>query len=232
VAVVIHRRKADRPYRVIDGDRPLTGWVKTWGYAVRVAEQHDWTGEVVDVTGDAAADAPLVTRHGHRMDEAASALQKEIRRGNEPAALYWACELASRYPWKTWRRLVVIACEDVGLADPMAIVVVEALRSSYCWAAEGGRGRPGWNQLMGMAVMYLARAPKSRTVDLATWGTQEYVRIVAPPDYAVDMHTARGKQRGRGIAHFLAEGGRLEGEVDVGGTDWRWVEDRWEAADG
>lgn len=64
------------------------------------------------------------------------------------------------------------------------------------------------------AVMILARAPKSRIVDHGLMvfyeGPRERLEI---PDWALDRHTRRGKQRGRGHDHFFEEGALLAGET-------------------
>lgn len=70
-------------------------------------------------------------KHGYNDDEVKSALQKDIRRGNEDNAMYWAMEIANEYvvfkaggkaSW-SWlvNRLKIICYEDIGLADPEAI---------------------------------------------------------------------------------------------------------------
>lgn len=213
MAVVIQRREGSKPFRVVDGEERLTGWCSTWGHVQGVAADHGWTGEIVDVSGDQAADEVLKTRGGYALDEVVSALQKEIRRGNEWQACYWARELAASGMWRyCWRRLGVIAAEDVGFASPETVVLVESLRSGYAWAAETSKRQPGWEQRMCMAVVALARAPKSREIDDLCW-TVDRERDVPVPDYAVDMHTRRGRQMGRGIEFFVAESGRLVNEA-------------------
>jgi replication-associated recombination protein RarA len=69
-----------------------------------------------------------VTVHGYPLDEIVSALQKEIRRGKTEEAMWYAVELnRSGYGGYCWRRLMVVATEDVGVGDPMAAVQVAAL---------------------------------------------------------------------------------------------------------
>ena len=59
-----------------------------------------------------------ITPGGYLMGEVASAMQKEIRRGHEREALFWATELdLAGYGDYVWKRLRIIASEDVGLAD-------------------------------------------------------------------------------------------------------------------
>src|SRR4051794_36627948 len=102
-------------------------------------------------------DGPGPTLHGHPFDEAASALQKSIRRSQEDDALYWAASLdLAGYPHSVWRRLYVIASEDVGMADPDAIVRVRALHEG--WKELRAKKQPNNERLfMAQAVMVLAR---------------------------------------------------------------------------
>jgi len=69
-----------------------------------------------------------VTNGGYKLDEVVSALQKEIRRGNEEQSLYWALELAeSGYLKLLMTRLQVIASEDIGLADSNAAILINSM---------------------------------------------------------------------------------------------------------
>ena len=70
----------------------------------------------------------MITKNGYNLDEVVSALQKSIRRGMEEESLYWANELAvSGYGQYLWRRLGVTVSEDIGLAEPMAPVIISSL---------------------------------------------------------------------------------------------------------
>jgi replication-associated recombination protein RarA len=169
---------------------------------------------VVDVSEPGA----LRTKHDFFLDEVISALQKTIRRGQEEDAMFWALELdESGYANYAFKRLSIISCEDVGPADPQAIVVVNS-----CWTAwerikkAGGSGAYVDPNLLGMAVLYLARAPKNRTVDdlrchLA--GKAQAGLRAEIPDHALDMHCRRGRALGRGLAHFYEYGAVLENEA-------------------
>jgi hypothetical protein len=64
----------------------------------------------------------LWTPSGYLFGEATSAMQKSVRRGWTEQAMYWAFELAGRYPGYVWRRLNVIVNEDVGIGTPDAII--------------------------------------------------------------------------------------------------------------
>ena len=99
------------------------------------------------------------TPKGYDMHEVLSALQKEIRRCNEYEAVYWATELESFNPEILWKRLRVIASEDIGLADPHASLIVDVLEKQYYGVA----GKNDSSRLFLVhAVLYLARSSKSR----------------------------------------------------------------------
>jgi replication-associated recombination protein RarA len=145
--------------------------------------------------------AELPTVGGYLCGEVASALQKEIRRGNERGALFWATELElSGFGGYVWKRLRIIASEDVGLAEPLMPVLVRSLFARV---------------FLVHAVVALARARKSRLCDhaLVVMYAGERPRPEVP-DYALDRHTARGARLGRGYDHFVTEGSRLVNEAD------------------
>lgn len=218
MSVVIQRRESDRPYRVLVGDQPVTSWVKTWSYAERTATERGWTGEIQDVDGEDAADPVLRTRWGRPLDEVVSALQKAIRRGEEVEAVAWAVELAaSGYHKLVWRRLAVIAAEDIGLADPDCAVRVDALWRLHERVTAKQPRRV--TELLSMAVLLCARAPKSHMAGRVLLLAQQRLPDLAVPDHALDQHTARGRALDRGLQHFLDEAAQLEGEVPVGGED-------------
>ena len=76
--------------------------------------------------------ATMPTPGGHLAGEVASALQKSIRRGLEREALYWASELdLAGFGDYLWRRLRIIASEDVGMAAPEVAVQVRALSENF-----------------------------------------------------------------------------------------------------
>ena len=154
--------------------------------------------------------SPLTPR-GYHLDEVISALQKEIRRCKEYEAVYWALELESFNSTALWNRLKVIASEDVGLANPMAPVLVNALESSYLKAKEKDKGESGL--FLVNAVLFLARSPKSRIVDNLLNVVQNAEERLEMPDYAIDKHTYRGRKMGRGWDHFFDEGAKLANQA-------------------
>jgi replication-associated recombination protein RarA len=184
------------------------------------------------------------TKHGYHLDEVVSALQKTVRRGLADQAMFWAMELdQSGYTAYAFRRLMVIASEDVGLADPMAAVVVAALYANACAIRDVRKGsteaRDGsaWGDLFLVeAAMYLARAKKNREICHAACTIvlrMDRSDVLPMPEFAVDMHTRAGRSMGRGEAFFDAEGGKLEPHVAIDGDLWhrRYLEERPPLAD-
>ncbi|KAL6263342.1 hypothetical protein P5V15_006140 [Pogonomyrmex californicus] len=90
-----------------------------------------------------------------------SALHKSIRAGKANASLYWMARImaAKEDPVNIARRLVRISSEDIGLADPDALgVAVHTMHGCQMI------GMPECDVLLGQCTVYLARAPKSRSV--------------------------------------------------------------------
>lgn len=161
------------------------------------------------------------TPGGHRADEVASALQKEIRRGNERQALYWATELdLAGYGNYVWKRLRIIASEEVGLAEPAAPALVRTLYDNWkeqlAVDKRSSHGTGSAGIFVVHAVLTLARARKSRLADHAFIvmyeGPREPLEI---PDHALDEHTAAGRALGRGSEHFWDEAALLVNEGEV-----------------
>jgi replication-associated recombination protein RarA len=155
--------------------------------------------------------------HGLPGDELRSALQKSIRRGLLENALLVGYELFQTGPDAErllWERLQIISVEDVGFGRLESPVLVEALHrmhDQFPW--------PGGERFLfaAHAIRLLVTSPKDRTTDeLVNWVSHlvddEDVRPEIP-DVALDVHTRRGQQMGRGLAHFLADGAQVENEV-------------------
>ena len=114
---------------------------------------------------------------GEQFYDQISALHKAVRGTDPDAALYWFCRMLDGGcdPGYLARRLVRMASEDVGLADPRALqITLEA------WAAHDRLGSPEGDLALANAVVYLACAPKSNAVyvafkeaaaDVTTFGT-------------------------------------------------------------
>jgi replication-associated recombination protein RarA len=164
-----------------------------------------------------------VTANGFAVDELRSVLQKSIRRGLVEEAALAAYELFSNgleTEEVLWRRLEIIATEDVGLGLVSAPAIVEAL---YAQAARMADRGDRWIYCA-HAVRLLASAPKDNmSMELAGW-TRAVVergeRKAVVEDYMVDVHTRRGAEMGRDVAHWWNEGARLRNRIP--GYDSKW----------
>ena len=185
--------------------------------------------------------------HGYPLDEVVSALQKCIRRSQVDEALYWAMEMnMSGMAAYCFRRLMVIANEDIGIADHFAPVLVNAcfqmgkeLQQKTHGTAEEKATRAWDPETLLHAVWYLAKAPKSRELNHAMAVIElrmERGELSPIPDVARDMHTAAGRAMGRGRGFFQREGGKLHPEADMEGNPWSraWEKERprWPDEDG
>jgi len=149
-----------------------------------------------------------ITQNGYNYYPLVSALQKDIRRGNERQAVFWALELQTYKPYLLWSRLIIIASEDIGPANNNMAILIDILHKRYQEHAKK-RGESKGLFLI-HAVLALCRSPKSREVDELLCITLPEVgmgiNLPAIPDYACDMHTRTGKAMGRGIEHFYKHG--------------------------
>ncbi|WP_032092883.1 MULTISPECIES: replication-associated recombination protein A [Pasteurellaceae] len=143
-------------------------------------------------------------KQGDRFYDLISALHKSVRGSAPDAALYWYARIitAGGDPLYVARRLLAIASEDVGNADPRAMQV--ALAAWDCFtrvgAAEGERA-------IAQAIVYLAVAPKSNAVYTAFKAAKK--QAMESPDYDVPEHlrnapTALMKELGYGAEYRYA----------------------------
>src|SRR5262245_2821593 len=157
-----------------------------------------------------------LTENKYKLLECASALQKCIRRGLEEESLFWAAEIETRYPDYVWKRLTVIANEDIGLADPQTIILVETLRQQYIYLRKKSPS-PSERLVLCNAVVAMCRAKKTRLADdmqAVIYRRREFQNWrLEVPDFAFDKHTHKGRQLGRGVEHWRSEGCKLSNEV-------------------
>ena len=153
------------------------------------------------------------TRHGLAGDQVISALQKEIRRGQAENAALLADEMLATSPEmeaKLWQRLLTISVEDIGPGEWQAPVLVYTLWQ-MCRAFD--RAASERRLLAVHAVRYLCTCPKDRSSDeMSSWvrrTIESGVQLPVIPDYALDMHTARGAEIGRGLRHFYEEASQV-----------------------
>ena len=112
-----------------------------------------------------------------------SALHKSVRGSDPDASLYWLCRMLDGGcdPLYVARRLVRIASEDIGNADPRALQL-----SMDAWDAQERLGSPEGELALAQAVIYLAMSPKSNAVYNAF--NQCMADIRSDPDYEVPVH--------------------------------------------
>jgi len=112
-----------------------------------------------------------------------SALHKSLRGSDADAGLYWLARMleAGEDPLYIARRLVRFAVEDIGAADPQALVIAVAAKDAVDFI-----GRPEGDLALAECVVYLARALKSNEIYLAYEGAKEdALKTIAQP---VPMH--------------------------------------------
>ncbi|HEY9663747.1 MAG TPA: AAA family ATPase, partial [Allocoleopsis sp.] len=105
--------------------------------------------------------AVLYDKEGDAHFDTISAFIKSVRGSDPDAALYWLARMvyAGEDPRFIFRRLLILASEDIGLADPQAVVVINA-----CTEAFERVGMPEGRYPLAQATLYLATAPKSNSV--------------------------------------------------------------------
>ena len=152
--------------------------------------------------------------------------------------MYWGVELfESGMASYAWKRLIIIAMEDVGLANPSAIVQIKTLKDVYDMMTKDDK-KGQYRLPFVQAILYLVHSPKSRICDwaLGYWfdnNTCQEVRMEIP-DYALDAHTRRGKKMGKSIKDFFTEGSHLENHKMFSNEDlyktmcykW-WTDKEW-----
>ena len=100
-------------------------------------------------------------KSGDQHYDTISAFIKSVRGSDPDAALYWLAKMVSagEDPRFILRRLYILAAEDIGLADPDGVQVVDACAQAFEWV-----GMPEGQYHLAMATLYLATAPKSNAV--------------------------------------------------------------------
>lgn len=160
----------------------------------------------------------VTTFNGFAADQVISAIQKEIRRGHTENAVLLAYEMMITSPALEdylWQRLMVISVEDIGFGEVNAPILINSL---YQMLSTFDRSL-GERKLFAVhAVRYLCRSPKDRSSDeMIVWVKLAAERGQAKPEipeYALDMHTAKGQEMGRGLRHFFEIGAQLRPEAE------------------
>lgn len=160
----------------------------------------------------------ITTRNGYAADEVISALQKSIRRGLEEQACMFAYEMYISSPQleeKLWRRLMTISVEDIGMANPMASIVVNSLNQMRQSFEYSDNDRTIY---FIHAIRYMCSSEKDRSSDLLkNICIKSFAMGKLPeiPDYALDKHTQRGQAMGRDSFHFLHEASKVIPQAEI-----------------
>jgi len=142
------------------------------------------------------------------LDECVSSLQKEIRRGEEVNAFFWARQLAlCGDDDRLWRRLKQIWLDDVNMAAPTLLLLLRQLEGMYS-AYRKQRSQHAAMDCLGMTILLLSRAGKSNELRCFCnhmWHVEEEGYRPEVPAYAIDQHTKRGRKV-RGSKVFKEQG--------------------------
>jgi len=142
--------------------------------------------------------APLYDKSREEHYNLISALHKSIRGSDPDAALYWMARMLAggEQPLYILRRLVRAAVEDIGLADPQAVVQALAAKDVYDFL-----GSPEGEIALVQTVLYLASAPKSNAVykaqGAAMRAAEEHGSLM-PPAHILNAPTKLMKKLGYG----------------------------------
>lgn len=141
----------------------------------------------------------LYDKDGDGHYDTISAFIKSMRGSDPDAVLYYLARMlyAGEDIRFIARRIMIHACEDVGLADPMAIVVAEA-----CCSAVERIGMPEAQILLSEAALYVAKAPKSNSACASIGRTMQLMDFASDlpiPSHLQDAHYKSAAKLGRGI---------------------------------
>ena len=167
-----------------------------------------------EITDEIAQDALqkrvlLYDKAGEEHYNLISALHKSVRNSDPDASLYWLGRMleAGEDPLYIARRVVRMAVEDIGLAEPNALSLCMAARDAVDFI-----GMPEGNLALAQAVVYLALAPKSNALYTAYSSVQQDVERTAAEPVALHLRNApTGLMKGLGYgsgyqyAHDVAE---------------------------
>ncbi|WP_313605174.1 replication-associated recombination protein A [Rhizobium sp.] len=179
--------------RMADGD----------GRAVLTLAEEVWRAARAGEVFDAAGLTEIVQRRAPIYDKGQdghynliSALHKAVRGSDPDAALYYLARMfdAGEDPLYLGRRLVRMAIEDIGLADPQALVICNAAKDAYDYL-----GSPEGELALANACVYLATAPKSNAVYTAFNSAMRAAKengSLLPPKHILNAPTKLMKQEG------------------------------------
>ena len=186
--------------------------------AVRSAKKNDGAGsgqQTLKIDRQLAEDSiqekvAVYGDDGHY--DAASAMIKSVRGSDPDAALYWIARMldAGEDPRFIARRLAILASEDVGNADPRAVVIAQS-----CWDLVERIGMPEARITLGQCATYLACAPKSnaayRAIDAALTDVKSG-RVLPVPMHLRDPNSSP-------VSDDAGRGGRVKDRIRESGGE-------------
>ncbi|CTQ55714.1 Replication-associated recombination protein A [Roseibium album] len=184
--------------RMADGD----------GRSALTLAEDVWRAAAEDEIFDAERLQEIVQRRAPIYDKGAdghynliSALHKSVRGSDPDASLYWFCRMldGGEDPMYLARRLIRMAVEDIGLADPNALVQANASRDAYQML-----GSPEGELALAQTVIYLATAPKSNGAYMAYKSAMRDAKTsgsLLPPKHVLNAPTKLMKEEGYGTGY-------------------------------
>ncbi len=184
--------------------------------AASLAAQRTGKERGAEITGEIVQDAVqkrvlLYDKAGEEHYNLISALHKSVRNSDPDAALYWLGRMleAGEDPLYIARRVVRMAVEDIGLADPQALALCMAARDAVDFI-----GMPEGNLALAQAVVYLSLAAKSNALYTAYSTVQQDVERTAAEPVPLHLRNApTGLMKGLGYGEGYRYAHDLEGKV-------------------
>jgi putative ATPase len=153
----------------------------------------------------------LYDKSGEEHYNLISALHKSVRNSDPDAALYWLARMleAGEDPLYVARRVVRMAVEDIGLAEPGALALCMAARDAVDFI-----GMPEGNLALAQAVVYLSVAPKSNALYTAYGAVQQDVESTSAEPVPLHLRNApTGLMKGLGYGKDYQYAHNVEGKV-------------------
>jgi putative ATPase len=188
-----------------DAREALVGMADGDGRAALTLAEEIWRAAKPDEVFDRTGLVDIVQRRAPIYDKAQeghynliSALHKCVRGSDPDAALYYLARMlaAGEDPLFLARRIVRMAVEDIGLADPQALVVANAAKDAYDFL-----GSPEGELALAQAVIYVATAPKSNAAYVAFKRAQRVAEekgSLTPPKIILNAPTKMMREEGYG----------------------------------
>ena len=150
--------------------------------------------------------APIYDKSADGHYNLISALHKAVRGSDPDAALYYLARMldAGEDPLFLARRVVRMAIEDIGLADPQALVIANAAKDAYDFL-----GSPEGELAIAQAVIYVATAPKSNAAYMAldaAMRTAKEAGSLLPPKHILNAPTKLMQEEGYGEGYEYDHG--------------------------